>query len=283
MTLPASPNRNQTDQEFIETAHAFLGALPKFEQDMNAMYSGMTSLAGGGANCVPYTYGVQGSTGTAGGTMLALVPNSGSQNVAPYLVVDINTVIGNVAGLLDTYDDSASGVKGHIRLAKVGDPTKWWVGKITAMGSSSNDRTFSIVSAVASSPNPFVAGDKLLMYFDRTGDIGSSGTIVRRSFATADTASLAVDLNAHDIVYISALSQNFTIAAPTGTLTAGRQMMVAVRDNGVSRPIAYNTVYRAGADLPFVTSTNPGKWLYIGFIYNAIDSKWDLMAVSNNI
>jgi hypothetical protein len=36
-------------------------------------------------------------------------------------------------------------------------------------------------------------------------------------------------------------------------------------------------------DLPFPSTTVPGKNLYIGFSYNANDGFWDLIAVLNNL
>jgi len=54
---------------------------------------------------------------------------------------------------------------------------------------------------------------------------------------------------------------------------------IRIKDNGTARALTYNAVFRAmGNALP--TTTVLSKTLYMGFIYNATDTKWDLVAVA---
>jgi hypothetical protein len=59
--------------------------------------------------------------------------------------------------------------------------------------------------------------------------------------------------------------------------------MYRIKDNGTARTISYTTNYRASPELPFPSTTVVGKTLYLGFIYNAADAKWDLIAAINNM
>jgi hypothetical protein len=50
------------------------------------------------------------------------------------------------------------------------------------------------------------------------------------------------------------------------------------KDNGVSRTLTWNAIYRAiGVTLP--AATTAGKWMYIDMVYNSADTKWDVTDV----
>ena len=80
-------------------------------------------------------------------------------------------------------------------------------------------------------------------------------------------------------LYVTALAVNATIAAPTGTPVNGNRLIIRILDNGTTRTLAYNSVFRAiGVTLPTATTAN--KTIYLGCIYNSTDSKWDVVAVA---
>jgi len=77
---------------------------------------------------------------------------------------------------------------------------------------------------------------------------------------------------------ITGLAEAAELQAPSGTPEEGDTLIVRIKDNGTARALTYNAIYRAiGVTLP--TTTVISKTLYIGFIYNSIDSKWDCLAV----
>lgn len=88
--------------------------------------------------------------------------------------------------------------------------------------------------------------------------------------------------NTSDQYEILGLTGNITIAAPSGTPTAGQKLVLRIKDNGSNRGITWTTTsgaYRAiGTLLP--TSTVAGKVTYVGCIYNATDGYWDVVGVS---
>ncbi|OQB06817.1 MAG: hypothetical protein BWY21_01886 [Parcubacteria group bacterium ADurb.Bin216] len=54
-------------------------------------------------------------------------------------------------------------------------------------------------------------------------------------------------------------------------------MIIRIKDNGTARALTYDTQFRGiGVELP--DTTVAGKTLYMGFIYNGDDTKWDLVA-----
>ncbi len=80
-----------------------------------------------------------------------------------------------------------------------------------------------------------------------------------------------------DIVKITAQAAALTLANPTGTAIDGLGMVIRIKDNGTARAISYGSQYRAiGITLPTTTVIN--KTLYLAMIYNAEDTKWDVLA-----
>lgn len=67
---------------------------------------------------------------------------------------------------------------------------------------------------------------------------------------------------------------------PSGTPQHGEKIIIRIKDNGTARALTYDTQYRAiGVTLP--TTTVISKILYIGGIWNATDTKLDIVAVAN--
>ncbi len=85
-----------------------------------------------------------------------------------------------------------------------------------------------------------------------------------------------------DYFTVTALAGSATFAAPTGTPVEGQKIVFRIKDNGTARALTFNAIYRASTDLAVPTTTIVSKTLYVGFMYNATDSKWDLLATLNN-
>jgi hypothetical protein len=82
----------------------------------------------------------------------------------------------------------------------------------------------------------------------------------------------------NDLVKVTAQAAALALANPTGTAVDGLGMVIRIKDNGTARAITYGTQYRAlGVTLP--TTTVVSKTLYLAMVYNADDTKWDVVAV----
>jgi hypothetical protein len=106
--------------------------------------------------------------------------------------------------------------------------------------------------------------------------------ITSRVTTVTDASTPSPSADNDDMYILTALTQTATFAAPSGTPTQGQKLIVRVKDNGTARTLAWNAIYRASSDLSLPTITIASKTLYLGFIYNSTDTKWDLVSRINN-
>lgn len=102
--------------------------------------------------------------------------------------------------------------------------------------------------------------------------------LVTAASYTTDTGT-SLSVATCDQFEITAQAGALLFNAPGGTPLGGQKLIIRIKDNGTARALTYNAIFRAmGNALP--TTTVLSKTLYMGFIYNATDSKWDLVAVA---
>lgn len=112
--------------------------------------------------------------------------------------------------------------------------------------------------------------------YDKISTMSGPGAPNVQSVTTASTVTPTF---ANDQVNITALNAPCQLLNPTGTPVDARGLVVRIKDAGVAKALSYDTQYRAiGCSLPIVTA--PGKTLYLGFIWNAADTKFDCVAVA---
>lgn len=99
--------------------------------------------------------------------------------------------------------------------------------------------------------------------------------------ATVITSSSTITpLTTSRMMIVTALAVDATIAAPTGTTpTNGQGLTIRIKDNGSPRALSANAIYRA-IGVTFPTSTVANKQVYLSFIYNSDDAKYDLVSVA---
>jgi hypothetical protein len=103
---------------------------------------------------------------------------------------------------------------------------------------------------------------------------------IQPRFVTAATATtLTPDVSVGDIYAYTALASALTINAPIGTPTNGEKLMFRLLDNGTGRALTWNATFTIiGVTLP--TTTTASKTTYVGCIYNANNTRWDVIAVT---
>lgn len=122
-------------------------------------------------------------------------------------------------------------------------------------------------------------GDPIRTAFDKTNQ-NFTELYTRAPVIQAVTSAATVTPTfTNDLVKITAQAAALTLANWTGTAVPGWGMAIRIKDNGTARAISFGTQYRAiGVTLP--TTTVISKTLYLACIWNADDSKIDVVAVA---
>lgn len=187
---------------------------------------------------------------------------------------------------------AALGTIGFIYVQQSDDSTKWQLWKWTAVTAATGYYKFTVtLSAI----NGSIADNKTV-YCSFAPQSTTWGGIIGTLSGQADlqaaldlkqnrspsvqsiaSASTITPTFSNDIVKVTALAANVTLANPTGSAIDGLGLVIRIKDNGTARTIGYGTQYRAiGVTLP--TTTVIGKTVYLAMIFNTDDTKWDVVA-----
>jgi hypothetical protein len=145
-------------------------------------------------------------------------------------------------------------------------------------GDDSTQRTISLDETVQ-----FVGVGGITVTTDAEGKVTITASRTPRVTNIASSATITPSGDTADQYNITALAVDATIDIPSGTATAGQRLTIRIKDDGTARALTWTTSgtnsYRiVGTTLP--TTTVVSKVLYIGCIYNATDSFWDVVAVA---
>ena len=102
---------------------------------------------------------------------------------------------------------------------------------------------------------------------------------VTRTQSVTSAATVTPNADEDDLVSVSAQAASLVLdnPSPAYTVVQGQKLIVRIKDDGTGRAVTYGSQYRAiQSSLPATTTAS--KILYLGFIYNATDTKWDLVA-----
>jgi hypothetical protein len=70
--------------------------------------------------------------------------------------------------------------------------------------------------------------------------------------------------------------------APTGTPVDGQKLTIRIIDDGNAQALTWNAIYTViGTTLPVTTVAN--KYVYVGCIYNAQETAWDVVSVAQQV
>lgn len=156
---------------------------------------------------------------------------------------------------------------------------------MAADGSGWISKTYAVLKTALS----LVKGDVGLGNVDNTSNATeraaartlTNARITKRVNSSTSTSTLTPDSDSYDQYNLTAQAAALSIAAPTGTPTDGQMLMLRFKDNATARALTWtitSTGFRVvGVVLP--TTTVISKTVYVGSIWNAADSFWDVIAV----
>jgi hypothetical protein len=238
--LPTPPVRTQGSDTFPATADAFMQALADFVPEFNA------AIAAIPAEVAPTNFN---STSVS-----SLTVGTGSKSL---------TVQASKLYYLGQF----------VMIASTASPTNYMVGQVT----SYNSGTGALVVEVT-----IASGSGTLSSWT-VGPAPTPGTQTRPRVATwgSTTGTATPNFDTHDLFIMTGLTGPVTIAAPTATLAlSGDKRMLWIKDNGTTRALTWNAIFRPFGTVALPANTTPNKWIKIGVEYNAIDAKWDVIALA---
>jgi len=107
----------------------------------------------------------------------------------------------------------------------------------------------------------------------------SNKRIDPRVTTAATATTLTPSIATADVYAYTALATGLTINAPTGTPLDGDKLIFRLLDNGTARALTWDATYTViGTTLPTTTVIN--KTTYVGCMYNANNTRWDVIAVT---
>lgn len=168
------PNRSQEQKVFDNLVAYVFQNFPKWGREVNESLGAFNAALAGGAYALPYIFDTATTDSDPGAGKLRL--SSTTQNTATVMRLDLTAGGQDYTTLIDTMDGSTSVIKGSIRLVKQADLSKWMTFDVTARAAPSGYRNLTVACTDSSSASPFAAGDALMLFFQRNGDKGETGT-----------------------------------------------------------------------------------------------------------
>ena len=177
--------------------------------------------------------------------------------------------IGSTAGTSTTTVNGALVLSSALPVASGGTGATTLTGVVIGNGTSA----FTTVAA----PSGAIVGTT------DTQTLTNKRVTPRMNSQTTTTSPWAWNSDSFDNQSFTALANALTINADAGTPTDGQRTVLRFKDNGTAQALTWTTgsskAFRAvGVTLP--TTTVIGKTVYVGCLYNTADSRWDVVAVS---
>lgn len=200
---------------------------------------------------------------------MSVAPNAGIVDLDNFLppTSGVDGLQGQVPKPLAGQQDyvlTASGFAPAGALPGVGTVTSVATGTGLTGGPITSSGTLSIDSTVAT-----LTGTQTL----------SNKRIDPRVTTAATATSLTPSIATADVYAYTALASGLTINAPTGTPLDGDKLIFRLLDNGTARALTWDATYTViGTVLP--TTTVISKTTYVGCMYNANNTRWDVIAVT---
>ena len=200
--------------------------------------------------------------------------DDGNQRGQVYITIKHSEVTSPVTANID---DLYTAVKGYIDVSSGGG------GGADANAvhvNAANEITAITEKTSVDNQDEFIIEDSEASYVKKSITRKNIVKPISNSIETATTLTPNIDENEQEVV--TDLASALTIAAPTGTPSTGMKLVIRLTDDGTNRALTWNNIYRAiGVTLPTTTTAN--KILYIGCIYDEAGSKWDAVAVKEEV
>lgn len=227
------------------------------QSKMYVVINATTASVGG-----PYAVKLVGTGPTAGVTI-----NNGKYAVVAWNGSDFVRIASN----------DLTAMTGILPVANGGTGVTTSTGSGSTVLSTSPTLTTPVISTITNTGTLTLPTSTDTLVGRATTDTLTNKRINLRVSSSASASSLTPDIASFDLYVYTALATGLTINAPTGSPVDGSRLMFRILDNGTSQTLTWNATFTAiGVGLPSATVAN--KTTYVGCIYNANNTRWDVIA-----
>jgi hypothetical protein len=250
-------------------------------------------VVNGGALGTPSSGTVTNLTGTASininGTVGATTANTGAFTTVSASGVITSTVATGTA----PFTVASTTQVANLNAATAGNVTGIVLGANGGTGVANTGKTITIggnLTFTGAFTTAFTVSANTSVTLPTSGTLATlAGTetltnkrVTPRIGTTTSAATITPTSDSSDQYNVTALATSATFAIPSGTPTDGQKLSIRIKDNGTGQALTWTTTsggYRViGTTLP--TTTTASKTIYVGCVYNAADSYWDVVAVT---
>ncbi|MCX7172431.1 MAG: hypothetical protein NT159_00505, partial [Proteobacteria bacterium] len=270
---PTAPLPTDTTTVFDTRSFALAAWYATHVSELTTLLAGMSAVAAGGAFSIAYTF----STATADVDPTAghLALDNATQSAAATIRADpLDQNGSNWTDAINFFANSTGTVKGLIRLMKQTDATKWVVFAVTGVASPTGYKNIAVTPVTASTTNPFVNGDPILLDFTPVGPKGDPGKNAGLAYVYSSTTT-ATDPTAGKLQF-----DNATLAlaielyiSETDADTNAIAAEIATWDDSTATIKATIKVYKNTDPTKFAsfhvtgTNTDNGAWDTVNLTY----------------
>jgi hypothetical protein len=207
--------------------------------------------------------GTGGATATAARTNLSAAKSGANTDITS--LGALSTPLSVVQG--GTGSSTASGARTNLSAAQSGANTD-----ITSLTGVTFNNGSLVNTTVTSLSAPLTT---------TYGGLGNNaGLLTPRVTIVASATSITPNIDTTDVVSQAntGAAATLTINAPTGTPVNGQKLIIRMQCTN-AQILSFNAIYRSSTDLGFpATTSGASKYDYLGFIYNAQATRWDMVS-----
>lgn len=154
---------------------------------------------------------------------------------------------------------------------------------VTTLGASGADVTAGISALKIVTPKALADAGIVAPPVTLTNTVTlTNKRITKRVQSVTSAATVTPNSDNDDCVIITAQAEALTIANPAGTPTNLQTLVIRILDNGTARALTFGDGFFASTDITLPTTTVLSKTMYLGFLFNSVRGKWDLVAKVDN-